>query len=146
MTAIAMLASAGTAVTACGTATIAATAASATGAAYGAGMAVTTATTIPAIVTAITAIQTVLAPSATHSGWPVKPLDPSMKIKIDDCVQILTQDIPAITAAITSATAESVAASGAPSPTFPDAAADVVTKFGDLSTFITEKFVTPLTF
>ena len=146
MTAIAMITSAGTAVTACGTATAAATAAAATGPAYGAGMAITTATTIPTIVTAITPIQTVLAPSATQAGWPVKPLDSSNKIKIDDCVQILTQDIPAITLNITLATAESIAASGAPSPSFADTAADVVTKFGDLSTFITEKFIEPLTF
>ena len=146
MSAIIMLTSAGTAVTACVTATTAATAASLTGPLYGGGMAVTSITTIPAIVTAITIFQGILAPSAAQAGWPAKPLDPLMKIKIDDCVQILIEDIPAIAAAIGTATVQSIALNGAPSTSFPNDAADVVTKFGDLSSFITDKFVTPLTF
>jgi len=141
-----MLTSAGTAVAACVTATAAATAASLTGPLYAGGITVTSVTTMPAIVTAITAIQTVLTPSATLSGWPMKPTDESSKIRIENCVQILTEDIPAITAAIVTATTQSIAVNGAPSTSFPDDAVDVVTKFGNLSSFITEKFVTPLTF
>jgi hypothetical protein len=135
MTAIAMIGSATTAKGLCETAKSVAEANLSSGTAYAGAMAVTVSTTIPNIVIAITAIQTVLTPSAVAAGWPAVPTDEESKIRIEDSVQILTIDIPAILASITAAAGGVTPATNVP-----------VNKLGDLSEFITEKFIEPLTF
>jgi len=140
MSAIVMLGAATTAVSACGTATAANTAAGALLAGYGPSMAVTLSTTFPVISTSMGTIIAVLTPA-----FPLQISPPYAKVRPEDAYGVLS-DLAIITAGVSSATAQSIAAAGAPSPTFPTAVADVNTKLANLISTITMKFVTPLTF
>ena len=140
MSAIIMLGAATAAVTACSTATAANTAAGATAAGYGPAMAVTLSTTFPIITTSMGTIIATLTPA-----FPLQ-ISPSVaKVRPENARKVLS-DLDIIVAGVSSTTVQSVASAGLPSPTFPSAVADVSSKLGKLSLFITQKFVVPLTF
>ena len=140
MSAVVMLGAATAAVSACGTATAANTAAGALLAGYGPSMAVTLSTTFPIIATSMGTIITGLTPA-----FPLQISPPYAKVRPEDAYGVLS-DLAIITTGVSSATAQSIAVAGAPSPSFPAAVADVNTKLANLISTITIKFVTPLTF
>ena len=140
MSAIIMLGAATAAVTACSTATSANSSAGALAAGYGPAMAVTLGTTFPIITVSMGTIITTLTPA-----FPLQISPLTAKVRPEDARKVLA-DLATISLAITSTTGQSVASAGAPSPSFPDAVADVSSKLGKLSSFITKNFVTPLTF
>jgi len=140
MSAVVMLGAATTAVSACGTATAANTAAGALLAGYGPAMAATLSTTFPLITTSMGTIITILTPA-----FPLQISPPYAKVRPEDAFGVLS-DLAIITTGVASATAQSIAVAGAPSPSFPAAVADVNAKLADLVLTITLKFVKPLTF
>ena len=140
MSAIIMLGAATAAVTACSTATSANTAASAAGFNYGSTMAVTLSTTFPIITTSMGTIITMLTPA-----FPLQVSPPTAKVRPEDARKVLS-DLAIIVIGVGSAAVQSVASSGAPSLTFPSAVTNVGTRLTNLSSFITQKFVVPLTF
>ena len=140
MSAIIMLGAATAAVTACSTATAANTAAGLTAAGYGPAMSVTLSTTFPIITTSMGTIITMLTPA-----FPLQVSPPTAKVRPEDARKVLS-DLAIIVIGVGSTTVQSVASSGAPSLTFPSAVTNVGTRLTNLSSFITQKFVVPLTF
>ena len=140
MSAIIMLTAATTAVGACATAIAANTAAGILAAGYGPAMAVTLSTTFPIITASMGTITTILTPA-----FPLQISPPTAKVRPENALKVIS-DLAIIVTAVGFATAQSIASVGLPSPTFPNAVANVGSKLTDLNSFITQKFVVPLTF
>jgi len=140
MSATIMLGAATAAVTACTTATAANTAAGLTAVGYGPAMSVTLSTTFPIITTSMGTIITILTPA-----FPLQVSPPTAKVRPEDARKVLS-DLAIIVTDVSSATVQSVASLGLPSPTFPTAVTNVSSKLSKLTLFITQKFVVPLTF
>ena len=85
-------------------------------------------------------ITTILTPA-----FPLQISPPAAKVRPENVLKVLS-DLAVIVTAVGSTTAQSIASAGLPSPTFPTAVADVGSKLTDLNSFITQKFVVPLTF
>ena len=140
MSAIIMLTAARTAVGACATATTANTAAGVLAAGYGPAMAVTLSTTFPIITVSMGTIITILTPA-----FPLQISPPIAEVRPENALKVIS-DLAIIVTNVGSATAQSIAAAGLPSLTFPSAVSNVGTRLADLTSFITQKFVVPLTF
>ena len=107
----------------------------ATAALSGYGGAITAAATaLASATTSITVIQTALIPSGAIS--------PPAKIGLNITGAILAQ-IATVQGTIVATTAQSIAAAGAPSPTFPASAALVGTQLAAISSAITLGLITP---
>ena len=124
------------AVTSAVTSTTIAQAAIATASGYGGAIA-PAAVNLTTITANITTILVAITPAFPNGTSPV-----IARLRPENC-QLVFADITSITSAIASATTQSVASAGLPSPTFPAAAQNVVVKLQQLTQFIQEKFVNP---